>query len=79
MEINISKVVSIYQDNNLIPFAMLANEYGIVLQFHNDYTISQIYDLVGRLRVHTTNDHIGSCEVSVEFGENFTEIYLNFK
>lgn len=79
MEISILKVINIYEQYNIIPFAIVANEYGIVLQFNNDNQISSIYNLVYQFKKYAKSSDIGDCEVSVEFGENFTEIYLNFK
>lgn len=79
MEISILNVVNIYKNNNIIPFAIVANEYGIVLRFNNDNQISSIYNLVYQFNKYAKSSYIGDCEVSVEFGENFTEIYLSFK
>ena len=79
MEISILQVINIYKNNNIIPFAIIANEYGIVLQFDNNNQISNIYNLVYQFNKYAKSNEIGYCDVAVEFGENFTEIYLSFK
>lgn len=79
MEISILQVINIYKNNNIIPFAIIANEYGIVLQFENDTKISDIYELAYQFNKYAKPCDIGYCDIAVEFGVNFTEIHLSFK
>lgn len=71
MEISILKVIDICNAAQVTPFAMFANEFGIVLQFDNTFTIQKIFDLQFAIIDKGLN-------AKIEFGTNYTEIYLNF-